>query len=1001
MRPLRLEIQGLRSYRTKCEVNFSQVDLIAIVGDTGVGKSSLLEAINYALYNRPTWEAGPKQLISDGLNTMIVSLDFQAEGRIYQVTRSTSRGTYPLPVHKLTCLSDPTIQGRDGEHAVSEEICRLVGLDASAFKSAVILPQGRFQTLLEATSADRTRLLKGILRLEQIDQVRERAADFAHRVRPTLEDLQRERLRLFEDPETVAKLAEERGQAAKERRQRLRAAQGRYLEAEKKRQEAEGVIIELDRLDHLLKKSLANPPVGRLKRLLLVEKDIRAQETSLQTSLERFRADEAKCLEELRNASDIGQGVSEVSKSEAVLIRLLRDIPELEKEQRELEGQATELTKQESTLGEQVNQLALLREATTSAEAAVAGQRDSVAASDRAVAEGRDRLRVWREALSTKSTAADSVNFWRDQVDQGKTVLAEAELETVKAQQSLDVARSHLEEIHRQHSAVHAAQGLSAGEPCPICARELPDDFTAPIALDEREAKTSVQLLEGQLQQAQAEEVTRRERQKQATGNLAAAEAAQRSAEVQLKQARTSLAATLAVVDISKSDDELIASVVAQAAAAANRLALAEEAAKKARSLADTTAAQLNSRQQSLAESRRVLDAAITRLVDRKVKGEKDCADLPAPLRPPKIDEAQVAAALSLARARLGELRSLEQTLQQARLNIQENEAKAASLRQSREQDIHEPRRAIDADLATLRERISRAVELLDLPDAAPPEVGGERSLAEDLVLATVLEGSSARLVGRVQEKSDDAKSESANAADNAASILADLKMAEPAELEESLVAAATELQLADSELATAKSQQPRAAALDKVIGQGTSLIASLDELGRLLTDGRFIGVLATRKQTILLHLASDILGSITSRRYGFAEDFEIVDRGTGQPRSAKTLSGGEKFLASLALALALVELAGRSGGRLEALFLDEGFGSLDANSLDEALSELERRASNGRLVAVVSHIRSVAERIENVLLVTKTATGSAAHWAADNESDELIQETVEAGLLA
>src|SRR5258707_8026455 len=123
MRPLRLEIQGLRSYRTKCEVDFSQVALIAIVGDTGVGKSSLLEAINYALYNRPTWEAGPKQLISDGLNTMVVSLDFQAEGRIYQVTRSTSRGTYPLPVHKLTCLSDPSIQGRDGEHAVSQEIC--------------------------------------------------------------------------------------------------------------------------------------------------------------------------------------------------------------------------------------------------------------------------------------------------------------------------------------------------------------------------------------------------------------------------------------------------------------------------------------------------------------------------------------------------------------------------------------------------------------------------------------------------------------------------------------------------------------------------------------------------------------------------------------------------------------------------------------------------------------------------------------------------------------
>src|SRR5438132_3569262 len=58
---------------------------------------------------------------------------------------------------------------------------------------------------------------------------------------------------------------------------------------------------------------------------------------------------------------------------------------------------------------------------------------------------------------------------------------------------------------------------------------------------------------------------------------------------------------------------------------------------------------------------------------------------------------------------------------------------------------------------------------------------------------------------------------------------------------------------------------------------------------------------------------------------------FEIVDRLTGLPRGVKTLSGGETFLASQALALGLVELAGRGGGRLDSLFLDEGFGSLDA----------------------------------------------------------------------
>lgn len=124
-----------------------------------------------------------------------------------------------------------------------------------------------------------------------------------------------------------------------------------------------------------------------------------------------------------------------------------------------------------------------------------------------------------------------------------------------------------------------------------------------------------------------------------------------------------------------------------------------------------------------------------------------------------------------------------------------------------------------------------------------------------------------------------------------------------------------------------------------------------------------------TRKQQTLLAVATELLGSMTGNRYGFSKEFEIVDRLTGLPRGVKTLSGGETFLASLALALGMVELAGRGGGRLEAL--DEGFGALDANSLSEALNALGRQAETCRLVAVISHLRSVAEAMDRVLAVT------------------------------
>ena len=76
-----------------------------------------------------------------------------------------------------------------------------------------------------------------------------------------------------------------------------------------------------------------------------------------------------------------------------------------------------------------------------------------------------------------------------------------------------------------------------------------------------------------------------------------------------------------------------------------------------------------------------------------------------------------------------------------------------------------------------------------------------------------------------------------------------------------------------------------------------------------------------------------------------------------------------------------MVEMMGRSGGRLESLFLDEGFGALDRTNLDAALEALAQVSATGRLVVVISHIRAVAEQLEHVLAVTRTATGTEARW--------------------
>ena len=91
--------------------------------------------------------------------------------------------------------------------------------------------------------------------------------------------------------------------------------------------------------------------------------------------------------------------------------------------------------------------------------------------------------------------------------------------------------------------------------------------------------------------------------------------------------------------------------------------------------------------------------------------------------------------------------------------------------------------------------------------------------------------------------------------------------------------------------------------------------------------------------------------------------------------RKAESLSGGETFLASLGLALALAEMVSRSGGRLEAFFLDEGFGTLDPEHLDLAMEGIELLAAgaSSRLVVIVSHVPELRHRLEDLIELDKS----------------------------
>src|SRR5687767_6813837 len=104
---------------------------MAVVGPTGAGKSSILEAIVYGLYNASTYDSrSVTSLISSDEPTMSVAFDFMADGESWRVTRSSSKKSYPPSVHKLSCLSTPAEHPMvEGEGAVNGRIKTLIGLD--------------------------------------------------------------------------------------------------------------------------------------------------------------------------------------------------------------------------------------------------------------------------------------------------------------------------------------------------------------------------------------------------------------------------------------------------------------------------------------------------------------------------------------------------------------------------------------------------------------------------------------------------------------------------------------------------------------------------------------------------------------------------------------------------------------------------------------------------------------------------------------------------------
>jgi len=197
------------------------------------------------------------------------------------------------------------------------------------------------------------------------------------------------------------------------------------------------------------------------------------------------------------------------------------------------------------------------------------------------------------------------------------------------------------------------------------------------------------------------------------------------------------------------------------------------------------------------------------------------------------------------------------------------------------------------------------------------------------------------------------------------------------------LEALAREIGAKEDRLGKMREDLKRRRALEARLAEVARETALWEKLAWDLREDNFPEYLLDLRQRDLLARADHFLTQLSGGRYRLrvqGGEYGVLDLWTEAERPVRTLSGGESFLASLSLALALSEELSR--GRLGALFLDEGFGTLDPEALELVAGILEALPTRGRLVGIVTHVAALAERLPARLVVEKRPAGSRVYWA-------------------
>ena len=928
MKPLKLTMSAFGSYAGKNVIDFTgqQQGIFLITGDTGAGKTTIFDAITYALYNQTSGgERNGNMMRSQYARPeteTYVELEFLYRGQTYRVRRNPDyKITKTLKNGKIReqkvphsvelTLPDGTVFP-EKKNATDAKIIEILGLTADQFSQIVMIAQGDFLKLLYTKSDERKMIFSKLFRTDIYwkiqENLRRKSMEMDERIQENDRAFEQEKSRIIPLPESEELPLDE---LVERLRERLK--------------------------DALKEQNLRRANVEELNKKITKYEEI----NKLFRSLEKIRQTGKELEARQAESKERRQQIENARKADKVLVAEQQNL----RQQQEVEQSAQAIAKMTETLANNQEMFETLKTQQQEAEAkqkreaadiqkkmlALEQSFPSYEALQNARSEEQQAKKVWEDLGKTSEESFHKkeagIAALKEQQKQQEQVVEQTKKNWEQTSLGASESAKHYEHMYEaflKEQAGILAENLSAGCPCPVCGSTVHPD---PAKLSDH-AVTELEVEQAKKTRAAAEEkrdlayaafeAEKTEKQKLAQA-VEKEEAdfvlAQTIAKQQRKEAEQNYVSLQKIAEQIR--EKLVYPSLAEAkkqyAAMQKALAAAEQEIERKRQKVSELAEAMNTlKGQKLAEEENQKTAK-----KLAAKTEKEYAKLLE--KSGFVSEETYHLAILPERSR-------------SKLEREEKEYESQCLRQQSEQKLLEKQVSgkTYTDTTELNEQLKAEKQALKEAEKTYMELHtayeNDRSVLQNC--AVYLEK------GKKLESED---------------------------------------QVIKSLSKTANGRLSGSAKIDfETYIQRQYFKQIIHEANkRLLTMSNHQFILKLKEE------------ANTGRKTNEGLDLSVYSLVTDSERDVKTLSGGESFLAALAMALGLSDIVERSAGAIhpDMMFIDEGFGSLDAQSRQQAIEVLGELAGDSRMVGIISHVTELKEQIDRKLVVSRTDKGSRAVW--------------------